>query len=359
MKKVIFYTECPDKNYYISLYTFAKNNDIKIIMQDSRFIYLTSIYLNNNFSIIRKLREILTGNGNIINYNVKLKDILSSLLAPFKIIFKYKTVITGFAPYSSSAYFLFLLKLLGKDIIYETSWSYWGDYSRYVHNPKCSKLIWKLFLNNTKVVAYTYASKNSLDKFNPNIYVISHSIDASLFHKKKSKKLTVLYVGRLMEEKGIKDLLAVAKSLKDINFIFVGKGPLEHLFKKTPSNVNYLGFIKDKQKLADIYSSSDIFVLNSYKTKSWEEWFGIVLLEAMAATLAIITTDCTGPKEVIQNNVNGLIINQKNKDQLKEAIEKLAKDKELLTKLSKNAKESSKNYDVKEVSKLWKYVFNS
>ena len=111
MKNIIIYTECPDKNYYSSLYYFAEKNNIKIEMQDSRFLYLTLVYLNNNFRLIRILRKILTGKENIINLNIKIKDILKSFISPFKLFFK-KNIVVAFAPYSSAVYYLLILKLV-------------------------------------------------------------------------------------------------------------------------------------------------------------------------------------------------------------------------------------------------------
>ena len=356
MKNIIIYTECPDKNYYSSLYYFAEKNNIKIEMQDSRFLYLTLVYLNNNFRLIRILRKILTGKENIINLNIKIKDILKSFISPFKLFFK-KNIVVAFAPYSSAVYYLLILKLLNRNLIYETSWSYWDNPEKYVHKPVISRFFWKLYLKNTKVVTPTKFSKESLLKLKATPFYMPHSIDISLYKKLRNKKLRVLYVGRLIEEKGIRGILDISKYFPNIEFVFAGKGKLESLFKNNQKNVRYLGYISDKNKLAEIYSSCNIFILNSYSTKNWEEWFGIVLLEAMASGLAVISTDCIGPKEIIISNYNGILIEQKNKLQLKSALSKLAKNPILMKKLGNNAVKSAKEYEISKVAEKWKEIF--
>ncbi|MBU2634010.1 MAG: glycosyltransferase family 4 protein, partial [Nanoarchaeota archaeon] len=116
----------------------------------------------------------------------------------------------------------------------------------------------------------------------------------------------------------------------------------------------FLGEINDRKELAEVYRNSDIFILNSYKTPEWEEIFGRVLIEAMSSGLAVISTDCIGPKEIIRDGWNGFLIEQKNDKQLLEKFKILLKDKKLREKLGKNAREDAiKKYDIKKISEKW------
>jgi glycosyltransferase involved in cell wall biosynthesis len=112
-----------------------------------------------------------------------------------------------------------------------------------------------------------------------------------------------LNVGRLTLAKDQKNLIEafslVSKEQKNIRLIIVGKGELEQELKnfvvqKNVSNlVIFAGNIKNVQ---DYYNASDVFILSS----AWEG-FAIVIAEAMACALPIITTDAGGTREVLNN----------------------------------------------------------
>lgn len=118
----------------------------------------------------------------------------------------------------------------------------------------------------------------------------------------------VLYVGRFTRAKGMDDLLEVSPMLdRDIGIYFVGGEPSrEHLAfcdSNALSNVHFVGFQK-KEQLADYYMAADLLVL---PTKS-DVW-GLVINEAMACGLPVITTDrCVAGLELIENGVNGYIV---------------------------------------------------
>lgn len=170
------------------------------------------------------------------------------------------------------------------------------------------------------IIALTNKTKNALlaEGADPKkITVISHFVDTKRFYpakKRKSKKLTVLCVGRLEKEKGVLDLVASIKELaKDkeirkhqLTFLFVGSGSqrteLEefkiinqlrmHVHVK---NANY-------EDMPEVYQKSDIFVAPSKARIScgvvtWEEQYNTALLEAQASGLPIVTTRSGGIAE--------------------------------------------------------------
>jgi len=333
--KVTIYTECPTKDYFNALYHLK---DINIELIDSRF-----------------LRSLLV---KILKRKDSWKNIWKSFIAPFTLPFK-DNIIISFAPYHSRIFYIILLKILKKRMIYHTSWPYWKD--KYVHKPFLfSKKLWMNFLNKMPTIAVSAKAELELNNLGAKAVQIPHGIDTEIFKdlKIKKDKFTVLFVGRLVEEKGIRDLLELSKELSNINFVFAGSGPLEKEINKYP--VKYLGFIKDKKRLASVYNQADLFVLNSYKTNNWEELYGIVLLEAMSCGLPVIATDCVGPKEIIQNQKTGILIPQKDKTALKKAILDLKENKSKREKLSSNAKQFVvKNYNIGRISNKWFNLLNS
>lgn len=124
------------------------------------------------------------------------------------------------------------------------------------------------------------------------------------------RRRRIVYSGRLMSRKRV-DLLL--KSFADIaaerlewDIAVVGDGPLrEYLQGLVPaalrSRVEWLGFVNEEDRLAEIYRNSDVLVLPSD-----EEPWGVVVTEAAAAGLALVTSDAVGAgADVIVDGVNG------------------------------------------------------
>lgn len=145
------------------------------------------------------------------------------------------------------------------------------------------------------IVALTNKTKDALIKEGTDpkkITVIGHAIDTKRFHPvhRRPRKLSVLFVGRLEEEKGIQEFIEVAKKLRDsAHFIVIGSGSCEAQLPK---------FIEQKivsyENMPSVYQNADIFVAPSKPTPTWDEQYNTALLEAQASGLAIVTTQTGG-----------------------------------------------------------------
>lgn len=130
----------------------------------------------------------------------------------------------------------------------------------------------------------------------------------------------VLYVGRFDPKKGMDDLLQITPVLEqNTGIYFVGGEPTEaHLsFCEAHGlhNVHFVGF-KKKEALEAYYRASDLLVL---PTKS-DVW-GLVINEAMAQGLPVITTDrCVAGLELVENGVNGYIVPVDDNEALTRAV---------------------------------------
>ena len=347
--KVVVFTECPTKDYFRAL--LKLDNNIQFI--DSRAFYLFFLKVYSELYFLRKIGSKL---GKPLEVKKVLwKDVFWSFFGYIYLIFTSKKVITLFAPYSWIAVYLFVIRTLGTKVVYMTSWPHWNE-KDYVFKPnKIKVFFWEKFLENIKCVTISKSAESSLKKFTPNIVQIPHAVDLNLFKVgKKNKKFRVLFVGRIIKEKGIQGILNVASSLKDIEFVFVGSGGyVDNVKNCNLKNVVYLGEVRDREKLAEIFASASVFVLNSYKIPGWEELYGIVLLEALASGTCVISTDCVGPKEIVKKEF-GFLISQKNDKELKEKIEFLFKNKELVEKMGlKGRKFVENNYDINVLSQKW------
>lgn len=329
--KLTIYTECPTEVYFKPLMYLEEQGKIELEIIDARLLYLPLLKLK--LFLKGEKKEYIKG------------SVIKSWIAPLKLLFSEK-ILLGFGPYSNAVYYLLFLKLIGKDLIYYTSWPHWNE-KRGKSNWFWNRFLWRIFLKKIKIVGVNNACSRYLD----NVKVISHSVDTELF-KPEKKRLNVLYVGRLEKEKGVLDLLTLSKEFKDVTFTFVGNGKMKNLVKG--ENVEYLGEIWDRKKLAKVFNKSSIFILNSYKTKNWEEVFGLSALEAMSSGLAVIATDSIGPKEVITDGEDGLLIPQRNINALRDRLNLLIKDKKLREKLGKNGRKTAlEKYDIKKISEKW------
>lgn len=330
------YSDLVDKGFFMPPYYLEKEGKLdKVELIGSRFLYY--VYMNVK--------------------GKKVYPFFRSLFASIRLLFTKDPTVLAFAPYRGMIYYLIILKLLRKNIIYHTSWPYWNG-SKYVHaGGYIRKFLWEKFLKNTKAICINKKACDEINRFGAKSVHIPHPVDLTIFTKKtnKNKELNVLFVGRLLPEKGVLDILRLAEEFRDIKFTFAGSGDLSPRIKNCGlNNVEYKGFVFDKKELSKIYRQADIFISNSYATKNWEELFGIVIIEAMASGLAVIATDCVGPKEIIQNGENGFLIKQKDYNDLKSKFSELIKNKNLIKKFGENGRKTvEEKYDIKIITKEW------
>jgi glycosyltransferase involved in cell wall biosynthesis len=190
--------------------------------------------------------------------------------------------------------------------------------------------------------AYNELVSFGLDKGRLGIY--RYWIDLNIFRPLDNKKelrrqlgladiFTVLFIGRLTIIKGVKELVAVARSLSFINFIFIGNGPLEDYLRAAAKNSNiiFLGRI-DNKELYKYYNTADIFCVPS----QYEEGFGRVAMEAIACSVPVVASNKGGIPEALDNTVSILV--EPTVNNLKRAIAELYQDKELYAKLQANCR---------------------
>jgi len=219
------------------------------------------------------------------------------------------------------------------------------------------KFLWFLFIKNLKIRAINKPAYDFLKDYTKKIALIPHCVDTTVFYPnpkiKKNRKFTVLFVGKIMYKKGVDLIIEAAKKMKNCDFWLVGKGNYEEEVKKADlKNIKLLGYIKNKHKLNKIYNKCHCLVLPSRKYKGWEELFGIVIIEAMAAGVPVIASDCVGPREIIESKKDGILFEKENLNGLINSIIFFKNDKKLRKKLIKNAyKKITDKYDIKKTSK--------
>jgi len=167
----------------------------------------------------------------------------------------------------------------------------------------------------------------------------------------------VLYTGKLVSWKGVHNSIYAATILKKKgidNFVFAiaGRGAQkENMIKlikeaDVEENFRFLDFVS-YDEMPQVYRMADIFVLPSYPTMTWQEQFGMVLIEALASGKPVISTMSGGIPEVLGDA--GILIPSGDYFQLAENILRLMKDDNLRDALGKKAlKIAEELYDAKK-----------
>ncbi|KLV25964.1 hypothetical protein ABW02_12785 [Niallia circulans] len=351
------------KNLYILHENGAPRHFESIHYLNERKKYYDKI-VELEFSIIRQLgKGILKGKPEFI-----FRAIRNLLLMVYFIFTKKKKIIIGAAPYDIFVLYLILLKKR-HELVYYSSWPYWNkaNFPKKVYFKFQFKL-WDSFLTNIKVVGVTDKVGNSLRKYSNDITIIPHCINPSIFKpdntRKKNDKIRIIFVGRLIPEKGIELILNLANkisgSMNNIEWWFVGDGSLKDKVieaSNTNPSVKYFGKVNNQIELAEIYKQCNIVILPSIPNGKWEELFGIVLIEAMACGLVPIASDNIGPKSIIRNNYDGFLVEGVSEGNFEKIIKSIMQNHTKLDEISVQSIAKVKSlYTVEITSEKWSKV---
>ena len=299
---------------------------------------------------------------NIIQKILQYRDFNTSMknLKALKNLFflSNKNIILGAAPYDPVIPYLIWLKKR-HNVIHHSSWPYWNGtkYPKKIIYPR-QKMLWEKYVKKLHVVTVTETAKRNIERLGAVPVCIPHSVDTQIFRpaNQKSGKHVVLYVGRLIVEKGVGYLLNLANKWrqKDVEFWFVGDGELKEAIERMQNkySVRYFPYIPCQENLAEIYRKADVFVLPALPT--YEELFGIVLVEAMASGLPVIAANSIGPSEIVDHELNGFLVPKGNEKELENSLNYLIENPEIRKKMgSEGRRKVLKNYTVANVAKLW------
>ncbi|MDI6704371.1 MAG: glycosyltransferase family 4 protein [bacterium] len=198
------------------------------------------------------------------------------------------------------------------------------------------------------------------------ITVIPNGVNLQNFKPRKRDKVgfQLLWVGRLIEEKGVVFLIEALKWVNEeiphTKLILIGEGELKERLKRLSRhlalyNVDFMGEVSHSV-ISGYMESADLFILPSL-----QEGLPLALLEAMAMGLPVIATSVGGIKDVVIHEKTGILIPPKKPRLLAEKIIYLLKDEDLRKKIGENGRrrvEEHFTWDriVKDTSRVYNWV---
>lgn len=205
------------------------------------------------------------------------------------------------------------------------------------------------YYRNTKLIAKHKKALNILKKNGvKNVCFIHKGVEYQKYsERKKIDNQTILFMGQLSKRKGITDLLEIFVKISDkfpkAKLLIAGTGSsefLNSLKKKSTKLKNRILFTGpvNYQNKGRIFGRASIFCLPSYADAS-----PAVIMEAMAAGLAIVTTYQSDPP--IKNEAEGILVQAGEVDKISSALERLLLNSKLKLKLGNSARKMAKNYD--------------
>ena len=230
------------------------------------------------------------------------------------------------------------------------------DTQRYINDTE-----WMLTYEASEVIVNSNYMKNELQRLfglpYEKINVIPNGINLSNFtgierdydfrrqYAMDNEKI-ILYVGRLVYEKGIQHLIAampkVLSNYHDAKLIIAGRGGMMDQLRQEASNLGlnnkiyFTGYLDSKQ-VQKMYKCADVAVF-----PSTYEPFGIVALEAMLAGVPTVVSDVGGLDEIVTHGVDGMKAYAGNANSIADSITALLYDHQLATNVAKKAKQKVK-----------------
>ena len=326
--------------YRVDNYMIRPNNFIDWIMQ-------------LNFNMITKANEIINKNGK------------------FDVIHAHDWLVAYSAKSIKESYNIPLISTIHATESGRNSGIH-DETQRYINDSE-----WMLTYESSEVIVNSNYMKNEVQRLfglpYDKINVIPNGVNLQLFsnvnidydfrrqYAMDNEKI-ILYVGRLVYEKGIQNLIAampkVLDRYHDSKLIICGRGGM---IDELREQVKYLGIENkvyfagycDSKKMQKMYKCADVAVF-----PSTYEPFGIVAIESMLSGTPTIVSDVGGLNEIIEHGVTGMKSYAGNANSIADSVLSLLFDSKLCANISQNAiKKVKENYNWSKITDSTYYVY--
>ena len=210
-----------------------------------------------------------------------------------------------------------------------------------------------------KFIVLTEEDKASWTELS-NVGVIPDPLAFDITEVSPLKAKRVIAVGRYVYQKGFDLLLQawakIEKLFPDWELAIYGMGDrssYENLAQQLDINMNRCHLNGSTQNIRKEYLESSLFVFSSRF-----EGFGMVLIEAMACGLPVVSFDCPcGPKDIVSHDEDGLLVPSGDIDKLANAMSQLMDSYELRHQMAKNAICNVRRFQIDEIADRWQLLF--
>jgi glycosyltransferase involved in cell wall biosynthesis len=229
---------------------------------------------------------------------------------------------------------------LKRAIVYTLEWvaSRFSD-AELIQNPEDFELLWqRKIMPRSKL--RLLGNGVDLERFRPDPVLreqVRHELGL------EEGQVAVGLVARLVEEKGVPELIQAAERLDD-RYVVLIVGPKDHekadavseelLSRAEANGVRFLGMRKDVER---VYQGLDLFVLPSHR-----EGFPRAAMEAAASGLPVVATDIRGCRQVVDDGVNGFLFPVRDVGALTAAIKRVGDDPTLRANMSRSSQERAR-----------------
>jgi glycosyltransferase involved in cell wall biosynthesis len=195
---------------------------------------------------------------------------------------------------------------------------------------------------------------------------IPHGVESRFFvprEYRSGEELRLLYAGTWLDQRGIfyiRDALrSVAPKISELTMTFAGCGvapeEIQQFFGTELAGRIIVRPIVPVERMPELYAEHDVFLFPSLV-----EGLPLVLLEAMASGMPVITTNTCGMADVVEDEFNGLLIPPANAQAMEAAILRIVHSMELRKKLGEAARETVKRYTweraARQLEALYRHV---
>lgn len=238
----------------------------------------------------------------------------------------------------------------------------WEHFNYYV-DKKYSVKWWARYFSARYSDALIVLGKEDLKNYKKNlknikkIEYIYNPVVFDVMERSWEAEKIVLAVGRLEEQKGFDYLLNIWKKVEESNRFqswklqIIGSGTKEEELKRQADNLKLknVEMLPFQENIHEFYKKSSIFALTSRY-----EGFGLVLLEAQAYGLPVVSFDIKeGPKEIIDDGVNGYLIKKFDEEMFAERLCLLMSDEKIRKKMSRNAGKDLGRFQMETIVQKW------
>ena len=203
-----------------------------------------------------------------------------------------------------------------------------------LNNPIYKKYVNEILKNADDYMAVNSDIANSIKKVRKDCHIVPNFIDCNKFDVeriKTNKDFNLISICNFYKVKALEVLLKALnivvneKNNKDVKLKIVGTGDYKDYYQSVCNslnlneNVEFVGYVENA-KIPNILANSDVLCISSTV-----ETFCIPIVEAFSSGIPVITTDCTGPLEIV-DKTNSIVVPKNNIEEYSDAILKMKKE---------------------------------